>query len=199
MKKTVKRLIALAVSAAVIMAMASCAAQEEGGSAPKLISGGTTASSDSGEGKGNAQAPAATGNTYGLTYKGVLLTPGMDAQAAIKALGEGYVYSEGDSCGEINNISKNKVVDKIYEYKEITIYVSNPEGPDRVNTIEVKDPSVDCGGVKIGSSLDEVKKVYGNPTSEEYYGLRYEKNGTQIQFICADGKNLTSILFKITE
>ncbi len=190
MKKTVKSFLLLMTAAAVMTAMTACSApKEEGGNAPQLISGGTAATTVAKENNGSAPASQANTGTYGLTFKGVLLTPGMETEKAIKALGEGYVLNSVDSCAFNGKEST-------YDYKEIVIYTDDHDGTDKINTIDVRDPSVDCGGVKIGSTLDDVKKVYGEPTSEESYGLSYVKDHTQIQFIFADGDKLTSIMYK---
>ena len=165
MKKTVKSFLLLMTAAAVMTAMTACSApKEEGGNAPQLISGGTAATTVAKENNGSAPASQANTGTYGLTFKGVLLTPGMETEKAIKALGEGYVLNSVDSCAFNGKEST-------YDYKEIVIYTDDHDGTDKINTIDVRDPSVDCGGVKIGSTLDDVKKVYGEPTSEESFNL----------------------------
>ena len=192
MNKNYKKIAAMAVAFSVLSSMAACAPKDEGSNAPQLISGGTAASSaakESKDGKEPAQTQQLPGDAYGIIYKGVVLTPGMDTSSAIKALGEGYVFNKVMSCA-FNGMEET------YDYKEIVIYADDHDGKDKINTIEVRDPSVDCGGVKLGSSLDDVRKVYGDPTAEELYGLRYDKNHTQIQFITGGDKTLTSILFK---
>ena len=89
MKKTIKKTIALVIAAAVMTAMAACSSKENGSNAPQLISGGTAATVESKAANANdPTAPAATGDAYSLTYKGAVITPGMEAEAAIKALGD---------------------------------------------------------------------------------------------------------------
>lgn len=193
MNKTIKRIIALAVSFSVIAAMTACTPKEEGGNAPQLISGGTaaTVAGKETDGKNEPSETAASSNAYGLLYNGVLVTPGMEVDAAIKALGEGYVKSADiDDC-DFNGKSTT------YDYKSFVLFADNRDGGKfKISTIDVRDASVDCGGVKIGSSLEDVKKVYGTPTSEEIYGLVYVKEHTQIQFISTDEKTVSSILYK---
>lgn len=189
MNKSFRKIAAAAVAVSVLSVMASCAPKEEETGAPQLISGGTAATVASKEGNESAAATQASDDTYGLTYKGVLLTPGMETSAAIKALGEGYIYNKVMSCA-FNGIEET------YDYKEIVIFADDHDGKNKINTIEVRDPSVDCGGVKLGSSLDDVRKAYGDPTAEELYGFRYDKKNTQIQFIAGEDKTVSSILFK---
>ena len=188
MGKMMRKILAAVTVVSVMSAMCACAPKEEGSNAPKVISGGTAATVAAKEGNATAPEQAATSDTYGLTYKGVWLTPGMDSEAAIKALGEGYVLREVCSC-------VYQGIEKYYDYEKIVIYASNQDGPYKLTSIDVRDPSVDCGGVKLGCTLEDVKKVYGNPTSEESYGLLYQKKHTQIQFICPEGKEVTTILF----
>lgn len=188
MGKMMRKILAAVTVVSVMSAVCACAPKEEGSNAPQVISGGTAATVAIKEGKATAPEQAATSDTYGLTYKGVFLTPGMNEAEAIKALGEGYVLRVADSCAFQGE-------ERTYDYGKIAIYASSHDDTDKVNTIEVRDASVDCGGVKLGCTLEDVKKVYGNPTSEESYGLLYQKNHTQIQFICAEGKEVTSILF----
>ena len=193
MNKTLKKTIALALAASVMTVMAACAPKaDDGNNAPQLISGGTAATVASKAANANEPAaPAASSDAYGLTYKGVLVTPGMDAETAIKALGEGYVKSPDIQSCAFNGIETS------YDYKDFVLFVDNRDGGKyKINTIDIKAATVDCGGVKIGSTIEDVKKIYGNPSSEEVYGLCYEKNGTQVQFVSVDEKTISSILFK---
>ena len=190
MNKKIKNAISAIMAATVIMTMTACSPKAEESAAPQLISGGTAATAASKEGNADpAATTAAASDTYGLAYKGTTLTPGMDAQVAVNALGAGYIYNEVMSCA-FNGMEKT------YDYKEIVLFVDSREGKDKINTIEIKDASIDCGGVKIGSTLDDVRKAYGDPTAEELYGFRYDKNKTQIQFIAGEDKKVMSILFK---
>lgn len=191
MNKMIQKTMSLVMAASVMTAMAACAPKNEGSDAPQLISGGTAATTASQEGKQDLSAPSASNDTYSFTYKGAAIIPGMEADVALKALGEGYVKSPTiDSCA-FNGKETS------YDYKDFVLFVDNRDGGKfKVNTIDIKADSVDCGGVKIGSTLEDVRKAYGNPTSEELYGLCYEKNHTQIQFISVDEKTVSSILYK---
>ena len=191
MNKTFKKIAAMAITFSVLAAMTACAPKEEGSNAPQLISGGTAATTAAKEGGDSKETAAsqASADAYSINYKGVVITPGMETESAITALGKGYIYNKVMSCA-FNGIEET------YDYKEIVIFADDHDGKNKINTIDVRDHSVDCGGVKLGSSLDDVRKVYGDPTAEELYGLRYEKNHTQIQFIAGEDKTVSSILFK---
>lgn len=190
MKKILNRTLSIVIAVSVMASLAACAPEDNGSKAPEVISGGTAATIASKEDKQDAPAPAAAGDAYGLTYKGVVITPGMEAEAAIAALGAGYVKSPDIQSCAFNGIETS------YDYKDFVLFVDNRDGKNKINTIDVRTASVDCNGVKIGSTLDDVRKAFGNPTSEELYGLCYEKNNTQIQFIATDEKTVSSILFK---
>lgn len=193
MNKLLKRTLSLVFAASVITGLAACAPKEEDSNAPQVISGGTAATVASKEDNQNASAPSAapaSGDTYSLTYKGVVITPGMESDAAIAALGAGYVKSPDIQSCAFNGVETS------YDYNDFVLFVDNRDGKNKINTIDVRAASVDCGGVKIGSTLEEVRKAFGDPTSEELYGLCYEKNHTQIQFISTDEKTVSSILFK---
>ena len=182
----------MAVAVSVLSAMAACAPKTEDSNAPKLISGGTAATVAGKSGKQDPAAPVAAGELYSLTYKGVTVVPGMYADEAIKALGEGYVKSaEIDDC-DFNGKSTT------YDYKVFVLFADNRDGGKfKISSIDIKTADVDCGGVKIGSTLDDVRKAYGDPTEEPAYGLRYEKNNIQVQFVADANKTVTSIVIKI--
>lgn len=190
MNKMIKRTLSLVIAVSVMTSLAACAPKEEGSDAPQVISGGTAVTVTTKDDKQDPSAPSVSGDAYSLTYKGVVITPGMESDAAIAALGAGYVKSPDIQSCAFNGIETS------YDYKDFVLFVDNRDGKNKINTIEVRTDSVDCNGVKIGSTLQDVINAFGNPTSEELYGLCYEKNHTQIQFIAADEKTVSSILFK---
>ena len=61
--------------------------------------------------------------------------------------------------------------------------------------MEVRDNTVDCGGVKVGQTLDDAQKVYGTPSSTADYGISYVKNGTELQFITDGSGKILYILY----
>ena len=50
----------------------------------------------------------------------------------------------------------------------------------------------DMDGNPVGQSFDDVKKVFGEPTSVEDFGITYVKNGIKLQFLSdGSGKVIT--------
>ena len=49
------------------------------------------------------------------------------------------------------------------------------------------------GGVKIGSTSEEVKKALGEPSSEDEYGLTYQEGELYLSFILDDDGKMMSI------
>lgn len=192
MKNTLIRTAAAAAIAAVMMGLAACSAKpaETSGNAPEVISGGTAATTISSEG-GSKNTPVA-GDTFSLNYNGVALAPGMELDEAVKQLGDGFTKTADQQACAFD------AAETTYYNKDIILYADNRDGKFKINTIEVRDPSVDCGGVKVGAAAEDVKKVYGDPSLEEIACLRYEKGGTQLQFVMGDDKKVISILFKNT-
>ena len=100
MNKTFKKIAAMAITFSVLAAMTACAPKEEGSNAPQLISGGTAATTAAKEGGDSKETAAsqATADAYSINYKGVVITPGMETESAITALGKGYIYNKVMSC-----------------------------------------------------------------------------------------------------
>ncbi|MBO4450406.1 MAG: hypothetical protein J5777_07450 [Clostridiales bacterium] len=179
-----KRLIPAAIALCVLMSMTSCAASND--TTPELVSGGQTKIAASG-------ASAASDNNqiedkYYLTYNGVKIVLGAETAPVVKAIGKEYVYTENPSCAYVG-------IDYTYDYKSFIIYAQTKDGKEFINTVEVRDNTVDCGGVKVGQTLDEAKKVFGTPSSDAEYGIIYVKNGTELQFIADDSGKIIYILY----
>ena len=68
-------------------------------------------------------------------------------------------------------------------------------GKEVINTIEVRSDAVDVGGAKVGQTLADVKKVYGNPSSDEDTVITYINNGIQLQFITDESGKVVLILY----
>ena len=193
MNKAFKSTLAVILAGSVMTAAVACAPKTEESDAPQLISGGTVAAVATSNNNEETNVSSVSGALFTVSYKGVVITPGMDAEIALKALGEGYVKSP-----DIHDCARYDAVSTSYDYKDLVLFVDNDNDERKytVNTIDVRSSAVDCGGVRIGSRVGDIRKVYGEPTSEEVYGLCYEKNKTQVQFISVDEETVSSILFK---
>lgn len=179
-----KRLIPAAIALAIVLSMTSCAASND--TTPELVSGGQTKIAATG-GSG-ASDNAQTEDKYYLTYNGVKIVLGAETAPVVKAIGKDYVYTENPSCAYVG-------IDYTYDYKSFIIYAQSKDGKEFINTVEVRDNTVDCGGVKVGQTLDDAKKVFGTPSSDAEYGIVYVKNGTEIQFITDGSGKIIYILY----
>lgn len=179
-----KKIIAATVIISTLLMITSCASSED--NTPELVSGGqtTVAATDN----TTAQQADKAEDRYFITYNGVDIFLGAEVAPVVKAIGKQYVYTENPSCAYVG-------IDYTYDYKSIIIYGQTKDGKEYITTVEVNDDSVDCGGIKIGQTLDDVKKVFGEPTSNGENGIIYDKNGTELQFITSGSDKITFILY----
>ncbi len=179
-----KRLIPAAIALCIMFSMTSCARSNN--TTPERISGGQTkiAASEASA----ASDKSKTEDRFYLTYNGVKIVLGAETAPVVKAIGKEYVYTENPSCAYVG-------IDYTYDYKSFIIYAQSKDGKEFINTVEVRDNTVDCGGVKVGQTLDDAQKVYGTPSSTADYGISYVKNGTELQFITDGSGKIIYILY----
>ena len=102
-----------------------------------------------------------SGVVYSITYKGVKLTPGGEAKAAVEAIDEEYAYEEVGSC-----VGDGK--DKRYSYSSIRIETVNNDGVDYISAIYlINDLHSTDEGLTIGSPEADIKAKYGEDCSAE--------------------------------
>ena len=168
-----KRIVPAAVLLSIALMLTSCSASKD--TTPERVSGGQTKVAAS-ENNASANNGANTAdNGFSITYDGVRIDLDAEAEAIVKAIGKDYTYTENPSCAYSG-------IDYTYDYKSFIIYAQEKGGKIIVNTLEVRDNNVDCGGVKIGQTLDDAKKVYGEPSSDDELGIKYVKDGKELQF-----------------
>lgn len=182
-----KRSIPAAILCAALL-VTSCSSQAD--TAPELVTGGqTTVAAAQTSVSGASDAPDNKAeDKYFITYNGVKITLGDEVAPVVKAIGKEYLYTENPSCAYVG-------IDYTYDFKSFIIYAQTKDGKEFINTVEVKDDTVDCGGVKVGQTLDDAKKVYGTPTSVAEQGIVYDRNGTEIQFITDNSDKIVFILY----
>ena len=180
-----KVLAALMISA--VLALTSCSGANPGDTAPERVSGGQTKVSAAASETTAAGGQKTASDAFRVTYNGVDIMLDMETAPVVKALGKDYVYTENPSCAYVG-------IDITYDYKALILYAQNKEGKELINTVEIRTDAVDCGGVKIGQTLDDVKKIYGDPSSTEEFGIVYVKNGIEMQFIADSNGKLIFIL-----
>ena len=136
-----KRLIPAAAVLSLALILTSCAASND--TTPEKVSGGQTkVAASASDASGNAGNKAAE-DGFNITYNGVRIALDAEAEPIVKALGKDYMYTENPSCAYVG-------IDFTYDYKSFIIYAQERNGKVVVNTVEVRDNTVDCGGVKVG-------------------------------------------------
>lgn len=116
---------------------------------------------------------------YYLTVDGIKILPGTDFAPTIKALKEKYPYtvSKGGTCA-----GNFPVYHYVFSGGSFSVDANEIEKKQIVDIIYVNDDSIDCGGVYIGQTKDDVKKVYGSPKEEMENMFEYVSNGTALEF-----------------
>lgn len=145
--------------------------------------------------EGDATAPVQTNNTslddYKFVYQGVTITPDMNTNEFLDALGEPMHYYEVKSCAF-------EGMDKIYTYNsfEVSTY---PNGTnDLVSYIYFKDDTVTTEeGAYIGMAKADVLALYGDNYVERAGVYVYTKGGMELRFIF-NGETLASIEYATT-
>lgn len=145
--------------------------------------------------EGDATAPVQTNNTslddYKFVYQGVTITPDMNTNEFLDALGEPMHYYEVKSCAF-------EGMDKIYTYNsfEVSTY---PNGTnDLVSYIYFKDDTVTTEeGAYIGMAKADVLALYGDNYVERAGVYVYTKGGMELRFIF-NGETLASVEYATT-
>lgn len=122
------------------------------------------------------------GAVEGFSFKinDVLIPMNVDVEPIINALGEADSYFEAASCAF-------QGLDKIYTYSGFEIYTYPNGDKDFISSVYLKDDSVETDkGICLGSSLDEVKKAYGNNYEEKSGEYSYTLGETKLSFLIED-------------
>lgn len=120
---------------------------------------------------------------YTLRYMGRIYAVDEPVAGALDALGEPQSYYEAPSCAF-------EGLDKIYTYANITIDTyPDADKNDLISCISLKDDTITTReGAMIGMFENEIRALYGDPTSDEGAKWVYEKDGMKLNFIFRDGK-----------
>ncbi len=135
---------------------------------------------------GNSQN---SGVVYSITYKGVKLTPGGEAKAAVEAIDEEYSYEEVGSC-----IGDGK--DKRYSYTSIRIETVNNDGVDYISAIYVLNDLISTDEkLTIGSPEADIVQKYGDGCAVQNGVYTYTgKDKTKLRVFTKD-ESVTSIAY----
>lgn len=145
--------------------------------------------------EGDATAPVQTNNTslddYVFEYKGVKISPDMNTNEFLSALGDPLHYYEVKSCAF-------EGMDKIYTYTSFEISTYPNGANDLVSSIYFKDDTVTTQeGAYLGMAKSDVLALYGSNYTESAGAYVYSKGGMELRFIF-DGETLASIEYATT-
>ena len=167
------KFIAMTLAAVMAFSMVACGGSND----TKVIESGNAA----GAGKA-AQGQAG----YVFTYDSVDMGVDYDAAPVVEALGEPKSYFESPSCAADG-------IGKLYTYNDFEIQTYPDGDKDLILSVLLKTDSVATKeGIDLSNTKEEVIAAYGEPTEEESGAIRYEKNGTTLQFLF-EGESMISI------
>jgi hypothetical protein len=110
-----------------------------------------------------------------------------DAEPLLEALGDDYEMEAAESCAYVGE-------DKVFDYSNIIIYTNPIDGKDIFFLIEITGGDYQTSkGVKVGSTLGEVKAAYGDGG--------FKKEDTYIYSLSGDEKELKSrrLMFELDD
>lgn len=142
-----------------------------------------TACGGSGEGGSGASAG---GSGYTFTSGSAKIEMNADASAVVEELGEANDYFESESCAF-------EGLDKVYSYPGFQLKTYPVDDKDYVLSVVFMDDTVSTDeGISIGSTKDEVKEAYGEPSSESSTEMVYEKGDTELK-VGLDGDSVATL------
>ena len=171
-----KKIVMMVLAAVLVLGLCACGGE-------KVIDGG-------GDG-GQTSAPSGGAGGYIFESNGVKVE--IDAKMADieEGLGEPKSYFESESCafGEL---------DKVYTYSGFRIDTYQIDGVDYVSDVIFTDDTISTPeGVAIGDSVDKVKEVYGDPSTEDDNRLVYENGEMKLVFLL-DGTTVNTVEYLTT-
>ncbi|PWJ71586.1 hypothetical protein B0O40_1458 [Ruminococcaceae bacterium R-25] len=146
----------------------------------RIDGGQTKISVENGNGNNSASG------IFTFSYKGYEIVPGAKLGTISKVLGEPENRLEGDSCASLG-------ADLEYYYPGFLIASIKDSREDEdevaiITRISINDPLIDCNGIHVGQTIDDAKKIYGDPFQEDDFGITYRSGNTKLQ-INTDGVN----------
>ncbi len=179
-----KRIMAAALISIALMFTACSAADKD--NTPERVAGGQTKVTAT-QNSNDAKSPDESIKGFYITYNGVNIALDAETAPVVKAIGGNPVYTEKPSCAYVG-------IDYTYDYKAFILYAQSVDGKEVINTLEVRSDAVDVGGAKVGQTLTEIKKIYGEPASDDDTAITYTKRGTELQFITDESGKVVLII-----
>ncbi|MCI8402774.1 MAG: hypothetical protein HFI38_11920 [Lachnospiraceae bacterium] len=153
-------------------------------------SGETTASPASDE---TTAAPVAAQGGFYFSLNGAAVSPGMEQDALLSALGDADNVFQAPSCA-------GEGTDYTYTYGGVEIAtVPDAQGVNRVNAIVLKDDlSSTPEGVSLFMTMADMTAAYGEDYTSSGNAYTYARDNTLLQFI-VEGDEITSIQYLLEE
>lgn len=130
----------------------------------------------------------------GYYYKidDLLITTGEEATAALELLGEPVDSYKAPSCAFEGE-------DTVYQFKNIELYTFEKEGKPYISGIFLLDDSAQTAeGLKIGSTVDEMKTLYGTEYEETAGSYVYSLGKTELIIVSSNDKIISiSYILKV--
>ncbi|MDO5521697.1 MAG: hypothetical protein Q4G58_14480 [bacterium] len=142
----------------------------------------------SGNSKEESKEVSSAAKGYVFSTNNVEVAMDVKADDVIKALGTNYKYFEAASCAF-------KGLDKTYEYGKAFVVGTYPKDDvDYISYVYLKDNTVSTKeGIKVGDTIDAMKKAYGDAKADETGGYEYTKDNMSLKFISTDGTTIDEI------
>lgn len=125
---------------------------------------------------------------YVFSYNDVDVVMDNVAEDVIKGLGKDYKYFEAASCAF-------EGLDKSYKYGDaFTVGTYPKDGKDYISYVYLMNNTVSTKeGLKVGDSIENMKKIYGDAKADETGGYSYSKGNMSLNVITADGITIDEI------
>lgn len=140
----------------------------------------------SGESKNDSGSKDSDG--YVFSYNDTEIAMDANAEDVIKGLGQEYKYFEAASCAFDG-------LDKTYQYgSAFTVGTYPKDGKDYISYVYLTNDTVSTKeGVKVGDTVETMKKAYGDAQPDETGGYSYDKGNMSLKFITSDGTTIEEI------
>ena len=177
------RVAALLLSLSIVTAgIAACSNEPEPVSSDiNVIS--TQGQNSGADASGNSAGENTASENYVFVYSGVNFIVNSDIDDSSFNEGADYELSEVASCA-------GQGMAKLYTFKGGSFSVETIVGTDKIARIAISDDTVSTAeGIYIGKTLDDVKAVYGEPSSSSNTLYIYTKGTSELRFqIDGEGK-----------
>ena len=104
--------------------------------------------------------------------------------------------SPADESAEVSRIGGGQGLYATYYYPSFYIQTYEENDGEIVAFVVITDGLVDCGGVRVGDTLDAVKQVYGTPAEEDDFGITYRSGYVDLHFVTDGVNTVTEIQYQ---